>query len=81
MFRVRAGAKARGYVSVRLGLGLGLGLGLWLGFQLMLVQSKGKQQTDCPYNRVGKLILEFILPGKRTASGKKKKVFIDSYYS
>ena len=29
MFRVRAGAKTRGSVSVRLGLVLGLELGLW----------------------------------------------------
>lgn len=36
-------------------------------------QSKNKQQTDCPYNRAGKLILEFTLPGKSAASGKKKK--------
>lgn len=45
-------------------------------------QSKNKQQTDCPYKRAGKLILEFTVPGNRAASGKKKKkVFIASYYS
>ena len=38
-------------------------------------QSKNKQQTDCPYKRAGKLILEFTVPGNRAASGKKKKRF------
>jgi len=36
-------------------------------------QSKNKQQTDCPYKRAGKLILEFTVPGNRAASSKKKK--------